>query len=341
MGERDQPGGDAPASMDMREAAAVDHRAEVGDGPKGAGARKHVRNRVSAAQRRVDSEYQHLQAIRSQVAPVDVAFRVHEDDRAHGGSLLGGAIAFRVFLWLLPAVLLVVAGLGFESSNPNDANRVVRDFGLTSIAANTINDAAHQASHGRWFALILGVIFLYTTSVALVKALHVAHHLVWRTLSVKIDRKPRAVAELLGFAVAILAATSLASVIRQHSPGLGLLAMLAVVVIYAGAWWVYSMRLPHGDASAVELIPGAIVFGLGCQALHLVSVYYLAARVSHASVLYGSLGAAAALLFGLYLLGRLIIGSAVVNAALWERNHHNQPASPPAAGSEPKFSASE
>jgi uncharacterized BrkB/YihY/UPF0761 family membrane protein len=34
---------------------------------------------------------------------------------------------------------------------------------------------------------------------------------------------------------------------------------------------------------------------------------------------YGALGAAAALLVTLYLISRLIVGAAVVNATLWER----------------------
>ena len=38
------------------------------------------------------------------------------------------------------------------------------------------------------------------------------------------------------------------------------------------------------------------------------------------SELYGALGAAASVLLWLYLIGRLVVGSAVLNATLWERN---------------------
>jgi uncharacterized BrkB/YihY/UPF0761 family membrane protein len=34
---------------------------------------------------------------------------------------------------------------------------------------------------------------------------------------------------------------------------------------------------------------------------------------------YGALGAAAALLFSMYLTGRLIVGAAVLNATIWRR----------------------
>ena len=97
--------------------------------------------------------------------------------------------------------------------------------------------------------------------------------------------------------------------------------MLAVAVIYGGVWWAWSLRLPRAEGSPLDLVPGAIVFGLGVQALHLVAVYYLGAKLTHASALYGSLGIAAALLFGLYLIGRLIVAAAVLNVAIWTHNH--------------------
>jgi uncharacterized BrkB/YihY/UPF0761 family membrane protein len=260
------------------------------------------------------------------VGTIDVLFSVQEDDRSRGGSLLAGAIAFRVFLWFLPAALLVAAGLGFgAAANPSDPARIVHDAGITSIAVQSINHAAQQAAKGRWFALVVGAVFLYTTSVGLVKALFVAHVLVWQAPTVKLAHKRRAVAELLALALALIAATAMASVIKHHSPGLGLTAMLAIVVVYGGAWWLYSLALPHGAAGRLDLIPGAVLFGVGAQVLHLVSVYYLAAKVSHASELYGGLGAAAAFIFGFYLVGRLIIGAAVINSAIFDHRHPTEP----------------
>jgi hypothetical protein len=56
---------------------------------------------------------------------------------------------------------------------------------------------------------------------------------------------------------------------------------------------------------------------------------YLAHRVEHASELYGSLGVAAAILAWLYLIARLMVGSAMLNATLYEHRHHADPAEPP------------
>jgi uncharacterized BrkB/YihY/UPF0761 family membrane protein len=270
----------------------------------------------------MDLAYQQLQDSRSRRGSVDVAFNVQEGDRTVGGSLLGGAIAFRMFLWLLPASLLVVAGLGFGSAaDPTNPDKLVRGIGMTSVAAHSVNQAAQDSRGGRWLALILGTFFLYTTSVALVKALFVAHALVWHVPVPKLQHKPRAVGELLALIVLIAAGTSVGAIVRERSPGFGLLVILGVVVLYGVLWWLWSLRLPHAPASVFELIPGAIAFAVGVEVLHLIVVYYLAARLTHASALYGSLGIAAAILFGLYLIGRLIITATVINVAVWERNH--------------------
>lgn len=235
-----------------------------------------------------------------------------------GGGLLGGAIAFRLFLWLLPAALLAVAVLGMESAHGyGDPSKSVRAIGIRSIAADSVNRAAHDSQSARWEAVVVGVVFLYTTSVALIKALAVTHAHIWHTATPRIRNKPRAVAELVLVILAAVAATSLAAIVRNHSPALGVVAMLCVVLIYAGAWFAISARLPHDGAPAVNLIPGALVFGTGVEAMHLLLVYYLAQRLAHASLWYGSLGIAATLLFALFLAGRLIVLAAELNAMLW------------------------
>jgi uncharacterized BrkB/YihY/UPF0761 family membrane protein len=281
-----------------------------------------ARTRVAESRQRLDAAYHDLEARRGRVRSIDVAFSVREDDRDAGGALLAGAMAFRLFLWLLPAALLVVAGLGFDSAHGRtDPSGAVHAVGITSIAAQSVNQAAQEAQSARWLALILGLVFLYTTSVSLVKSLFVSHALVWQVPVPRITHKSRAVAELLAAAVVIGAISSVAAIIRNHSPGFGLVVMLSATLIYGGTWWLVSVRLPHGDASLTDLIPGAMIFGLGFEVLHLVSVYYLAAKLTHASLLYGSLGIAAALLLGLYLFGRLIIAAAVVNEAIYVAKH--------------------
>ena len=117
--------------------------------------------------------------------------------------------------------------------------------------------------------------------------------------------------------------------------------MLLDFFVYTAAWWFVTTRLPHGDAPYLALIPGAVLFGAGVQAMHLVTVYYLARRITSASELYGTLGVAAALLLGLYFVGRLIIVSAEFSEAVWTRwpGQKLAPASPGLAPASPASAA--
>ena len=77
-------------------------------------------------------------------------------------------------------------------------------------------------------------------------------------------------------------------------------------------------KLPHRSTNWRDLLPGAVLVALGTQAIHLAVVLYLAPKIGRSSELYGALGAATVILLWLYLLARLMVAAAFLNAALWE-----------------------
>ena len=89
---------------------------------------------------------------------------------------------------------------------------------------------------------------------------------------------------------------------------------------YAIDWYVISWALPHGPVSWRAVVPGSVLMALGFSALHLGTVLFLADRVARASQLYGSLGFVSTLMLWLFLSGRIMVGSAQLNAALWRRH---------------------
>ena len=98
-----------------------------------------------------------------------------------------------------------------------------------------------------------------------------------------------------------------------------LLVTVLAIVPYAGLWLLLSLRLPHRDAPWQALIPGAFLYGVGTELIHAVIAYAITPWALAKQGTYGALGLAAALLVSLFLISRLIVGSAVVNATLWER----------------------
>ena len=77
------------------------------------------RGRIAAGRERVEhqisSTYQRLEEARPTSGPIDTAFRAFERDTAAGGGVLSAAVAFRVFLFLVPYVFFCVVTFGFAS----------------------------------------------------------------------------------------------------------------------------------------------------------------------------------------------------------------------------------
>ena len=61
---------------------------------------------------------------------VDVGLRLYTRDKEAAASVVGSAIAFRLFLFFVPLVLLVVGALGFVSSQID--NSELSDAGISS-----------------------------------------------------------------------------------------------------------------------------------------------------------------------------------------------------------------
>jgi uncharacterized BrkB/YihY/UPF0761 family membrane protein len=84
-------------------------------------------------------------------------------------------------------------------------------------------------------------------------------------------------------------------------------------------WLLVTLRLPHRDAVWTALIPGCLLVGLGVELLHVLAAYAFAPWAASRQGTYGALGIAAALLFGFFLVSRLVVAAAVLNATLWDR----------------------
>ena len=84
-----------------------------------------------------------------------------------------------------------------------------------------------------------------------------------------------------------------------------------------GSWCPWS--LPRGTTDPGALLPGAAFTGLSLTGLQWVMQYYLPGRIERASDLTGSLGITVAPLGYLFLIGRIMASSLILNAVVYER----------------------
>lgn len=250
---------------------------------------------------------------------VDAIFEVTDRDAEVAGGIIAGALAYRLFIWLLPFGLVFVGGLGVIAGASSDSPKGVADkLGVGGIVSHSLDSASK--SHSPWYALIVGVpILLYTTR-SVLRVLIGTHRLVWGDVR---DARPKPTfldaAKLLGVFVGYFALAGIAAWARSRSHAAGLVATILVIVGFAAVWLWTSTRLPHREAGWVDLVPGALTVGIGLGILQVVAAYLLGPYALEKQGTYGALGLAAALLLGLWVLGRVLIGGAEINATLWER----------------------
>jgi uncharacterized BrkB/YihY/UPF0761 family membrane protein len=264
---------------------------------------------------------QQLDQLRADHELIDAALEAGDLDRRRAGSLLAGGIAFRVFLWLLPAALFIAGIVGLLRPSGSAApDRVARSLGLGASVAASIRQATRDSQQGTPLLLAVGLGFTLYMSISLVRSLRVAHVLAWEEAP---GRRPHLLRDgaLLSLALLTLigAETGISYARQRVGPAASLPLGLIPIVIGGGVWVAVAMLLPHGQAPWQALIPGALLFAIGIAVLHVATIYYFAPRLTRAPALYGSLGTAATLLVWLYVGARIVVASAFLNATLFRR----------------------
>jgi uncharacterized BrkB/YihY/UPF0761 family membrane protein len=280
---------------------------------------ERARVRTAALQARAEHISRRAQAERARHRSVDVVFDVAERDAEVGGGIIAAALAYRLFIWLLPVALVAVVGLGIaadaESESPEAA---AEHLGVAGLVSSSVANAAESPK--RWYALVIGIPLLVWATRGLLRVLIGAHRLVWLDVRAAAPR-PTFVAtfRLLALLLCYGVVTTIAAAVRGWSGGVGLLSTLLLAVPYAVIWLLVTLRLPHRDAVWTALIPGCLLVGLGVELLHVLAAYAFAPWAASRQGTYGALGIAAALLFGFFLVSRLVVAAAVLNATLWDR----------------------
>ncbi len=284
-----------------------------------------VKGLVSTARRRADAAWAAVEERRPRVRSVDATLSAYERDRDRAGFLLAGALAYRLFLWLLPFTLLIVGVLGFlEASDHDNPSDLADNLGVVGLASKSVSEAAADAEHARFIVLLIGIPALYLASLGALKAFRAVSALAWGVPVGPLGRKPLAVLGSLGVIAAFFTVTFVATAIRHESPGPGVIATVLIGIAYVWLAFLVLWILPRPPVHWTALLPGAIAIGLGLQAIHLVNVYFISYRISTSSETYGALGVAAAILLSLFLIGRLFVAGVILNATLWERNENEE-----------------
>ena len=247
-------------------------------------------------------------------------------DRQYGGGLLAGALAFRLFGALLPLALLLAVAFGYAATVERDAaSEASEATGISEALLMEVATSSKLSNGTRWVVMAGAVLALLWAAIWAARAIRAVHYIAWTGGVERMGQPIQGALVLVGAIVAVVAVIGGANAAREQLGVVGLMIALSVTLAFFGIWLWMEWMLPHGDAPLKALIPGAILVAVGIQAVHLTTALFIGAKVARASATYGSLGVAFTVLAWLYILSRIIVASAMLHAARWERRAHRPP----------------
>lgn len=277
-----------------------------------------VRRATSWGRARAERVARWFETLRQRVAIVDVGARVYERDKEAGGTLLGSALALRLFLFFVPFVLLVV-GLAGVLGGPTDGSATSRTAGLSGTLKEYVDDAFGQSGRTPWLALAIGLAGVGTTGWSLTRALVLSSALSWR-----MGGRQRIPIRALGLVVGMIVSISLsAAIVNRINQATGAavasMSLIGMAAIYTVFWLLLFQALPRTTTDPGASLPGAALVGVVLSVLQLVTQFYLPQQVSNSSQLYGQLGALVAFLGWFFFIGRSVAFACALNAVIYEQ----------------------
>ena len=247
---------------------------------------------------------------------VGVAEALYRRDALAFGSVLGSAIALRMFLFIIPANVTIIA-----------FSRITH---FTSLFDDTFTSSP---TTGPMASALLGISRLQALGVALSsgfltlwagrslsRVLSVSSGAAWGLTITEAKQKVKSMGALIGVFFVSIGANIIFTAIREHTGiAVGFFVWTSVFATFSVTWFVVMLTLPRKTSDPGALLPGAALFGAGYALLQWFMQYYLPLRIERTSDTLGQTATTVAVLGNFFFVGRLMSGSFVFTAVLYER----------------------
>lgn len=275
-----------------------------------------LRSRADETRRTLEKQAEEL---RRRHAGVRIAFEAYDRDRRHAGSLLAGGLAYRLFIWLVPAALVIASTFGvvaeLSSKEPAD---LAKSAGLAAALTSTIARAAEETGSGSVALLLVGLWALLWAGKSVVKALRLLSGVAWQIRPDRLQHSVRISAAFSGLTLALLAVPAVLGPLYSGPFVLDLLIWIATPVALTPPFALGLAWLPHPDGLGwTAFVPGAALVAFGLQLMRIATSLYFVGRLERVDDLYGAIGLATVLMLWLFLIGRLIVAAMALNAERW------------------------
>jgi YihY family inner membrane protein len=264
-------------------------------------------------------------------APLAFAYAVVKKFGEDRGSQLAGLIAFYGFLSFFPLMLVLVTLTSFLAhGNPHLANQI-RDSALNQFPVVGPDLAGHdKALPGSGLGLAVGLIGLVWGALGVTQTVQYAFAEVWH-----VPYKDRAsffvrvfrglvLFVVLGCGVVVTVGLASLGAVIGSSLLAGAAGLVSATALSIALYLVVFRMLSPKHLRWWDLLPGAVVAGVGWQVLETVGVQLVQRQLRHSSQLYGTVGVVLGLIFFLVLVAQLTLYGLEINAVrvgrLWPRS---------------------
>jgi len=256
------------------------------------------------------------QRLRSNNPAISYLLSISDRDSEAHASVLGSAVALRLFLFLIPATVALASLVSLVH---------IRSYLETQLANNATTGAVVEsvsaASGWRSVSLLISGIFLTLwAGRTLGRVLATCTVSAWRMDPKQSKVGPIAVISLTGiFTLNVLASLILNGIGKATGIPGTTVTWVTLGAVTAVLWFMVMATLPRLVKDPAVLIPGAVVMGVGFAAIQVYSHAYLPGKIERTSSTFGSLAGTVAILGSFFFMGRLMSLSFVINAVTYER----------------------
>ena len=280
-----------------------------------------------------------LERARSHYGLVDVIVRVFKRFSETDGGSYSAALTYYMFFSIFPLLAVTLAVLGFVTAGDQDLQRDLYERGQEALPMlrDALRPEGFEAiENARQELAVTGFLLaLYSGSgaiVALEHALNKVH---------RINEEPNffekrlrslkwlgilGVAGLVSIGISVVAHWAGERVGGLPGGALAAVIRLAAIAVSLGVFAAAFKFLPAKSQSWRDVFPGALVAALVFEVLKYVGSLFIASGEDSRSATFGAFAAAATLLVVSFLVARVTLLAAEVNAVLAERRLTREPA---------------
>ncbi|KAF2412065.1 hypothetical protein B1729_16990 [Microbacterium sp. B35-04] len=223
-------------------------------------------------------------------------------------------LAAHVFTSILP--LLIVAGAIRSRLDPGSGPILAEHMGLDAATADILEKSLPGGVQELRATGVIGAVLLIIAATSFARALERSLHTIWGTPTISIKFAWRWLAAVVCVIVGLGFILATRIFVRGDGP-VSVVAFFAEVILWTAVWWLTSWIVINRLVGLRQLLPGALLAGIGFALAGLVARVVLPPLLADSATRFGVLGMAFTYIGWLLVLAFILLVGAAVGRVIY------------------------